>query len=83
MTIGRAAGVLSILLPLAFNAFFVLLGRRFDYPDILRRPTGEILGRFQAGGVTLKLLWYGFMLTAVLLIPLAAVLLGQVLARRA
>jgi hypothetical protein len=76
----RAAGVLLILLPLAFNAFFLLLGRRFDYPDILRRPTGDILSRFQAGGVSLKLIWYGFMLTAVLLAPLA-VLVGQVLAR--
>jgi hypothetical protein len=36
------------------------------------------LSRFQTGGVSLKLLWYGFMLTAVLLAPLA-VLLGQVL----
>jgi hypothetical protein len=76
----RAAGALLILLPLAFNAFFFLLARRFDYPDILRSPTEEILSRFQAGGVGLKLLWYGFMLTAVLLAPLA-VLLGQVLAR--
>lgn len=32
------------------------------------------------GGVSLELLWYGFMLTAVLLAPLA-VLLGQVLGR--
>jgi hypothetical protein len=38
------------------------------------------LSRFQAGGGSLKLLWYGFMLTAVLLAPLA-VLLGQVLDR--
>jgi hypothetical protein len=38
------------------------------------------LSRFQAGGLRLKLLWYGFMVTAVLLAPLA-VLLGQVLAR--
>jgi hypothetical protein len=38
------------------------------------------LSRFKAGGVSLKLLWYGFMLTAVLLAPLA-VLLGQVLGR--
>jgi hypothetical protein len=75
-----AAGVLLILLPLAFNAFFFLLGRRFDYPGILRRPTADILSRFRAGGVSLKLVWYGFMLTAVLLAPLA-VLLGQVLAR--
>jgi hypothetical protein len=64
----------------AFNLFFLLLAQRFDYPDILRSPTADILSRFQAGGVGLKLLWYGFMLTAVLLAPLA-VLLGQVLAR--
>ncbi len=79
MTIERAAGALLVLLPLAFNAFFVLLARRFDYPTILRSPTEDILSRFQAGGVSLKLIWYGFMLTAVLLAPLV-VLLGQVLA---
>jgi hypothetical protein len=74
-----AAGAFLIVLPLAFNGFFLLLRRRFDYPDILRRPTEDILNRFQAGGVGLKLVWYGFMLTAVLFAPLA-VLLGQVLA---
>jgi hypothetical protein len=36
------------------------------------------LSRFKAGGVNVKFLWYGFMLTAVLLAPLA-VLFGQVL----
>ena len=80
MNLERAAGALLLGLPLAFNLFFFLLARRFDYPDILRSPTAEILSRFQAGGVRLKLLWYGFMLTAALLAPLA-VLLGQVLAR--
>jgi uncharacterized protein DUF4386 len=80
MTIERAAGALLLILPVAFNVFFFLLARRFDYPDILRSPTAEILRRFHAGGVRLKLLWYGFMLTAVLLAPLA-VLMGQVLAR--
>lgn len=79
MNLERVAGVVLILLPLAFNAFFFLLGRRFDYPNILRSPTEDILSRFQAGGVVLKVLWYGFMLTAVLFAPLA-VLLGQVLA---
>lgn len=78
LTIERSAGVFLVLLPLAFNTFFLLLGRRFDYPDILRRPTDEILSRFESGGVGLKLIWYGFMLTAVLFAPLA-VLVGQVL----
>ncbi len=80
MNIERAAGAFLLVLPLAFNAFFFLLARRFEYPDILRSPTADVLSRFRAGGVRLKLLWYGFMLTAVLLAPLA-VLLGQALAR--
>jgi hypothetical protein len=80
LSIDRAAGALLVGLPVAFNLFFFLLGRLFDYPGILRSPVGTILSRFQAGGVRLKLLWWGFMLTAVLLAPLA-VLLGQVLAR--
>jgi hypothetical protein len=73
------AGAFLIFLPIAFNVYFFLLARRFDYPNILRRPTEEILSRFNAGGVGLKLVWYGFMLTAVLFAPLA-VLVGQVLA---
>ena len=67
-----AAGALLVLLALAFNALFFLLARGFDYPAILRSPTADILSRFQAGGVRLKLLWYGFMLTAALLAPLAS-----------
>jgi hypothetical protein len=70
------AGLLLIVVPIAFNVAFGLLGSRFDYPDILRRPTGEILTRFRAGGVGLVLLWWGFALTAVLLTPLV-VLLSQ------
>lgn len=66
-----AAGVLLIALPLAFNGAFALLAARFDYPDILRRPTAEILDRFRAGGSGLVLLWWGFAMTAVLLAPLA------------
>jgi len=70
----RAAGALLIVLPLAFNLCFFLLGRSFDYPDILRRPTSEVLARFRAGGVRLLLLWWIFALTAVLLAPLAVLL---------
>jgi hypothetical protein len=80
LSIDRVAGVLLVALPIAFNVFFFLLGRRFDYPSVLRQPVGTILGRFHAGGAELRLLWYGFMLTAVLLAPVV-VLLGQVLAR--
>jgi Domain of unknown function (DUF4386) len=71
-------GVVLIAAPIWFNTNFALLGRRFDYPEILRRPTPDILDRFRAGGSGLVLLWWTFMLSGVLLI-VAAVLLGQVL----
>ncbi len=79
MSLERATGLLLLAMPLAFNVLFFLLGRRFDYPATLRQPTGEILRRFQAGGVTLKVIWHAFFLTAVAFVPLV-ILVGQVLA---
>ena len=76
MTVEVVAGVLLIVAPLWFNTTFALLGNRFDYPDILRRPSSEILERFRAGGSTLILLWWAFMLSGLLFIA-AAVLFGQ------
>src|SRR5918994_6640927 len=79
MTLERVTGLFLIVMPVAFNLFFFLLGQRFDYPAILRQPTREILLRFQAGGTALKLIWHGFFLTAVAFVPLV-ILVGQVLA---
>jgi hypothetical protein len=76
-----AAGAFLILAPVWFNATFALLGKRFDYPDILRKPATEILDRFRAGGSSLILLWWMFMLSGLLLIA-AVVLLGQALGFR-
>jgi hypothetical protein len=73
-----AAGAFLIVAPLWFNVTFALLGKRFGYPDILRKPATEILDRFRAGGSSLILLWWVFMLSGLLLIP-AVVLLGQAL----
>ena len=78
MSVETAAGAVLIVAPLWFNANFALLGKRFEYPDILRRPTSEVLERFRAGGAGLILLWWTFMLSGLLLI-VGAVLLGQVL----
>ena len=76
MSVEIAAAGFLIVAPLWFNTTFALLGRRFDYPDILRKPAGEILDRFHAAGSSLILLWWAFMLSGLLLIP-AVVLLGQ------
>ena len=78
MSVEAVAGVVLIVAPLWFNANFALLGKRFEYPDILRRSTSEVLERFRAGGAGLILLWWTFMLSGLLLIA-GAVLLGQVL----
>ena len=64
-----------IAVPVLFNVTFTLLAQRFDYPDVLRRPSHEVLERFRAGGSSLILIWWAFALSAVLFAPLA-VLLG-------
>jgi hypothetical protein len=74
MSANVLAAVLLIALPLAFNGAFAALAAVFDYPDVLRRPTTDVLERFAAGGSRLVLLWWGFALTAVLFVPLVVLL---------
>lgn len=69
-----STAVLLIVLPIVFNAAFIGLAISFDYPDILRRPTAEVLERFRRGGTRLVLLWWVFSMTAVLLTVLAGLL---------
>ena len=71
MSTVTVAGVLMVALPVAFNVAFGVLAATFDYPDILRRPTHEVLARFREGGTKLLLSWWIFALTAATLAPLA------------
>jgi hypothetical protein len=71
MSTTTAAGALLLALPIAFNVAFGALAASFDYPDILRRPTHEVLTRFREGGTKLLLWWWLFALTAAALAPLA------------
>ncbi len=68
------AGIVLIAVPVLFNVTFTLLAQRFGYPDVLRRPTHEVLERFRAGGSSLILIWWAFALSAVLFAPLAVLL---------
>jgi len=77
----RLAEMLLILVPIAFTVCFTLLQIQFEYPDILRQPTADVLTKFQAGGTGLIAVWYALALTAVLFIP-AVVLLHHVLAEQ-
>jgi len=72
MTTESAAAVLLIAVPIAFNVTFTLLARSFSYPEILRQPAGAILTRFSAGGTPLVVRWWAFALTALMMVPVVA-----------
>jgi hypothetical protein len=76
MSTATVAGLLLIAVPIAFNVSFGMLAARFEYPDVLRRPTTEVLAAFRAGGTRLVLTWWAFALTAVAMVPLVVVLSG-------
>jgi hypothetical protein len=74
MSIDVVTAVLLILVPIAFNVAFYALGRAFDYPNILRKEPDEILRRFAAGGSGLILRWEALLVSALLMLPLVALL---------
>ena len=71
----QTTGILFILGAVLVNVPYTLLIMNFDYPDILRKPAGEILERFAAGGSSLTWTWLSFawvglpLLFAILLLP--------------
>ena len=65
----RLPGYGLIILGVGLNVPFAILGSTFDYPDILRQPTADVLIRLQAGGTALIATWYSFMAAALLFIP--------------
>lgn len=56
----RLTGTLFIIGAVLVNVPYTLLIMNFDYPDILREPTGYILTRFQQGGAGLIFTWFTF-----------------------
>lgn len=79
LQVRRLTGLLLILVPVAFTICFTLLQMYFEYPNILRQSTADVLAKFQAGGAQLVAVWYALTLTAVLFIPVV-VLVHRVLA---
>lgn len=56
----KLTGFFFIIGAILVNIPYTLLIMNFDYPDILRQPTEEILTRFQAGGNSLIYTWLAF-----------------------
>jgi hypothetical protein len=53
-------GILFIVGVILLNIPYTLLIMNFNYPDILRQPTGDILTQFAAGGNALIWTWLAF-----------------------
>lgn len=67
-------GASAIALAILFNVPYAILAVTYDYPSVLRRPAGEALDMFAAGGSSLILTWHAFAIAALLLAPLAIAL---------
>ncbi len=63
-------GAVALLIP------YTILTIIFDYPDILRKDTAEILTRFHEGGSTLIWTWFAFAIAGIPLLP-AYSMIGQ------
>ena len=74
MKAGIALATVAVLANVPYSALIVL----FDYDDVLRRPAGEVLELFHAGGSALVLAWWTFALSAIGF-AVAAMLLGEAL----
>jgi hypothetical protein len=72
----RRAGWLLIAFVVAVQMPFARLAAVFDYPDVLRRPAGEVLSAFAAGGDALVLTWYAYA-ASVGLFGLAVLAIGR------
>lgn len=64
-------GIAAIALAIGFNVPYAVLAATYDYPDILRRPAGEALDLFAAGGASLVFTWHAFAISALLMAPMA------------
>jgi len=74
----KLTGIFFVVGAILVNVPYTLLIVNFDYPDILRQPTAEILTRFHAGGDALIYTWFAFAWVG-LPILLGAVMLKRVL----
>jgi hypothetical protein len=76
----RLTGALFIIGAVLVNIPYTLLIMNFEYPDILREPTGYILTKFQEGGTGLIFTWFAFAWVGIPLL-FAIVMLQKILER--
>jgi hypothetical protein len=69
-------GILLLVSSIALLIPYTILTIIFDYPNILRQDTAEVLQQFHEGGNTLIATWFAFAMTGIPLVP-AYILIGQ------
>jgi hypothetical protein len=78
----KTIGALLITGAIALFVPYTILTIIFDYPDILRKDTADILIQFHQGGNRLIWTWFAFAITGLPLIP-AYIMLGRNLESKA
>jgi len=73
----RALGVALVVFAIAMNAPFTWLSVYFDYPQVLRRGSADVLGLVRAGGAPLTTAWYSYVLVALAFAPIALTLVER------
>jgi len=72
----KTTGALLITGAVALLVPYMMLTIMFDYPDILRKDTADVLIRFHEGGSKLIWTWFAFAITGLPLLP-AYILIGK------
>jgi hypothetical protein len=67
----RVAGGLMVGAAVLANVGFTMLGSRFDYPDVLTEPAGDVLTTFHADAPAIAALFTTLAAASALLIPIA------------
>lgn len=70
----KGVGLATVLVPLAFLVGFTALGSTFDYPQILREPTAEVLEKFRSSEAQIMPAWFLMFFAACVFIPLSGAL---------
>lgn len=81
LTYRKITAFLMILEFLIILGPYLVLSAIFDFPDILRKPADVVLNLFNKNSGTIIVTYYFFMLSGVLMIPLA-IMVHRILTRR-
>lgn len=70
----QVTGLLLGLEAVILAVLALVLGAVFDFPDILREPADVVLTRFNENSSTIRTTYYAFIVSGVLLVPIALLL---------